>query len=309
MSASIITPTKLTDAMLVSSTVPESDFAVWAFGTFAVGTKRIMTTGIHKIYECLVAHTSTDATGAPNLNLTGATPKWLDLGPTNRWNMFDDKIGTITRQESPLTVVLHPGPIGGLALLELEGFEATVTVKDLTGDTEVYNRVISLDGTVITSFFDWFFEEFQQRTDITLTDLPSQFFSSELTVSITSPAGSVSCGVCHVGKVSQLGTTQRGATIGIISYSVKQVDAFGNLTILKRGNSKRASLQLLINKSQYNRVYRLLASMDSVLCIYSATSEEGYEPLIVYGVWRDFNIDVTYPFDFITSLEIEGLAQ
>lgn len=309
MSASIITPTKLTDAMLVSSTAPEADFAVWAAGTFAVGAKRIMTTGIHRIYECLLAHTSTDASGAPNLNTSGTAPKWLEIGPTNKWAMFDDKIGTVSTLESPLTVVINPGPVSGLALLELKGRTAEVTLKDQSGGTVVYSRTVDLDGTIVTSFFDWFFAEFAQQTDLTLTDLPSQFFNGELTVSVTSTAGAVSCGVCLVGKVSSLGQTQQGATIGIISYSVKQTDAFGNLTIVKRQNSKRGSFRMIVEKADLNRVYRTLAAADSVLCIYVATEAPGYEPLILYGIWRDFNLDVSYPDYVLTSIEIEGLAQ
>lgn len=309
MSASIITPTKLTDAMLVSSTAPEADYAVWAAGTFAVGAKRIMTTGIHRIYECLLAHTSTDASGAPNLNQTGTAPKWLELGPTNKWAMFDDKIGTISTLASPLTVVIKPGPVGGLALLELSGRTAEISLKDQTGGVVVYSRTVDLDGTIVTSFFDWFFAEFEQKTDLTLTDLPSQFFNGELTVSVTSTADSVGCGVCLVGKVSSLGQTQMGATIGIISYSVKQTDAFGNLTIVKRQNSKRGSFRMIVDKSDLNRVYRTLAAADSVLCIYVATEAPGYEPLVLYGVWRDFNLDVSYPDYVLTSIEIEGLAQ
>jgi hypothetical protein len=309
MTASIITPTKLTDAMLTSSNAPEDEHAVWAFGTFAVGNRRIMTTGIHRVYECLVAHTSSNAAGAPNVNTSGATPNWLDIAPTNRWAMFDEKIGTITTQASPITVVLEPGPTGGLALLELQGTTATVTAKDQAGGQQVYSRVINLDGTEINSFFEWFFEEYQQKTDVTLTDIPSQYFNIELTVSIESSAGVVACGVCHVGKVYELGKTQMGATSGMISYSVKETDPFGNLTILKRQNSKRASWQIMIDKSRYQRISRLLYSIDAVLCIYIATTEPGFEPLIVYGIMRDFSIAVTYPEHFMTSLELEGLAQ
>ena len=308
MSASIITPTVLTDAMLDSSTIPENDYAVWTAGTYVVGDKRIMTTGLHRIYECLVDHTSSDASGAPNFNLTGATPKWLDIAPTNRWAMFDNKIGTVSTISSPLTVVLSPGPISGLALLELSGSTAEVTLKDQAGGSVVYSRTVDLDGTIITSFFDWFFTEFAQQTDLTLTDLPSQFFSGELTISISSSAATVACGVALVGKVSGLGVSESGTSIGIISYSIKTTDAFGNLTIVQRQNSKRASLRLLIEKEDFNRVYRTLAAVDSVLCIYVATQVAGYESLILYGIWRDFNIDVSYETGFLASLEIEGLT-
>lgn len=306
MSMTVTKPVALTDAMLTSSTAPETDYAVWAFGTFVAGDKRIMTTGLHIIYECLVGHTSVDASGAPNLNTTGATPKWLAIAPTNRWAMFDTKVGTVTALASPLTVVMTPGAISGLALLELSGSQAVITMKTAPAGTTIYSKTVDLDGTIITSFYDWFFEDYTQLTDLNITDLPSQYTGCELTVSITSST-TVGCGVCHIGKVYELGETLMGATVGIVSYSTKTTDAFGNTTVTRRSNSKRNSIKLLTLKSDFNRIYRLLAALDSIACIFSATSQSGFEPLIVYGFWKDFSIDVAYPSHHLTNLEIEGL--
>lgn len=306
MTMTITKPVTLTDAMLTSSTAPETDYAAWAFGTFAVGNRRIMTTGLHIVYECLVAHTSTDATGAPNLNTSGVTPKWLAIAPTNRWAMFDAKVGTVTSVASPLTVVLRPGAVGGVALLELTGRQVVVSMKDAPAGTTVYSKTVVLDGTIIGSFYEWFFEDYVQLTDLNITDLPSQFPSCELTVSLTGTS-TVACGVCHIGSVHTVGDVQYGATVGIVSYSVKSVDAFGNTTVVKRANSKRNSLKVVTAKADFNRIYRLMAALDSVPCIFSATGVSGYEPMIVYGFWKSFSIDVAYFSTHLTDLEIEGL--
>lgn len=304
MTMSIIKPTLLTDAMLTSSTAPETDYAAWSASTsYAVGQRVTRAaSGVHRNFECLVA--GVNAT-APELD-SSASPRWLDLGANNRWAMFDTKVGTVTALSSPLTVVMAPGAISGLALLELTGAQAQITMKTAPGGAVVYARTISLEGGVIESFFEWFFNEPVQRTDLTLTDLPSQFAGCELTVSITG-VGAVACGVCHVGTVHAIGDTLAGATVGIISYSVKKADDFGNITVVKRANSKRNSLKLLTQKSSFNRIYRLLAVLDSVPCIYIGTESEGYDPLIVYGFYRDFSIDVAYPSHHLTNIEIEGL--
>ena len=111
----IIEPHTVTDVMLVSSTVPETDYAAWNAATsYTVGTKVIRTT-THKVYENLIA--GVDAT-LPENATGGATPRWLDLGATNSWAMFDDKVGTATTSASTLTVVLDPGSISGIGLLE-----------------------------------------------------------------------------------------------------------------------------------------------------------------------------------------------
>jgi hypothetical protein len=306
MTMSIIKPVTLTDAMLVSSTAPETDYTAWNAATsYTVGTRVLRSvSGVHKNFENLIA--GINAT-LPELASSGATPRWLDLGANNRWAMFDTKVGTVTTLASPLTVVINPGSITGLALLELTGKQAVITVKDAPAGTTVYSKTVSLDGTIISSFYDWFFEDYAQLTDLTLTDLPGQYANCELTVSITGTSGSVGIGVCHFGKVYAIGSTQYNATVGIISYSSKTVDAFGNTTIIKRANSKRNSLKLVTKKSDFNRIYRLLAALDSVPCVYIGTEAQGYEPLIVYGFYRDFSIDVAYFSTHLCNIEIEGL--
>lgn len=307
MTMSIIKPVTLTDAMLTSSTAAETDYTAWNAATaYVVGDKAMRAvSGVHKNFENLIA--GVNATN-PEDATTGATPRWLDLGATNRWAMFDTKVGTATVLASPLTVVMQPGSVGGVALLELVGAQVVVSMKDAPAGTTVYTDTLSLDGTIITSFYDWFYEDFVQLTDITITDLPTQYVACELTISITSLAGNVECGVCHFGKVYEIGTTQMGASVGIISYSVKTTDAYGAVTVTPRANSKRNTLSLVTDKALFNRNYRLLASLDSIPCIYIATGAAGYEPLIVYGFYKDFSIVVEYYATHLTNLEIEGLV-
>ena len=64
-----------------------------------------------KVYECVQT---------PNKgNTPGAAPLyWALAGPTNRWAMFDSEVSTQTIGDSPLRVVVRPGLINSLALLE-----------------------------------------------------------------------------------------------------------------------------------------------------------------------------------------------
>lgn len=306
MTMKVIKPTIITDAMFVSSTIPETDYPEWNAATSYTVGQRVMraVSGVHRNFENLIA--GVNAT-LPELATTGATPRWLDLGATNRWAMFDSKIGTVSSVTMDLTQVLTPGSISGLAALGLTGRTLQVQVKDVTGGTVVYDKTVSLDGTLITSFYDWFFEDYQQLSDVTLTDLPSQYYNPEVTFKILG-SSTVGCGTYTLGKTYTLGQSQYGATVGIISYSVKQADVFGNITVVKRQNSKRNNLKLMTDKTLFNRTYKLLADLDSVPCIYIGAEALGYEPLIVYGFWKDFSIDVSYPTMNLTNIEIEGLV-
>jgi len=296
----VIKPTVITDAMLVSSTVAEDDHAVWVSGTtYAIGDKRIRTE-THRIYERITAGAGTTPPEDDSTN-------WLDIGPTNRWAMFDDVVGTVTTHDSPLTVVLEPGSVTGLALLELMGRQVQATMKDGPGGTVVYDRTIDLDGTIIESIYDWFFSEFEQRTDAVLTDLPGQFTGCELTITITATSGDAACGVCKPGMVIDIGGTQYGARVGIVDYSKKDRDQWGNTIIVPRAYSKKGTFEVVTEKYRLNKIYRTLVALRATPAVYIGTEYQGYEPLIVYGFFKDFSIDVAYPAHHLCSLEVEGL--
>ena len=119
----VIKPVTVTDAVLISSTAPETDYAAWAAGTaYSVGN-RVIRTSTHRIYERMVAGTTATAPELDSVN-------WIDIAPTNRWAMFDGEVSTQTALASPLTVVIKPGLVNGLALFGLAGTTLVVTVRD-----------------------------------------------------------------------------------------------------------------------------------------------------------------------------------
>lgn len=300
----LIKPYDVTDAMLASSTAPENDYAAWSSATtYAIGDT-VIRTETHRIYESLI---SSNLNKVPEDNTGGTTPAWLDIGPTNRWAMFDNVVGTSTEIASPLTVVLEPGQVGGLALMELSGDTATITMKDASGGTTVYSNTVDLDGSIINSWYDWFFEDYVQLTDVVLTDLPSAYPNCELTISLSISSGNVACGVCKFGSVLTVGDTQWGVGIGITDYSKKDTDAFGNTVIVERSYAKREDFKIEVDPAEFNRIFRTLAALRATPVVWIGTEVEGFLPLIVYGFYKDFNIDVAYHALFYCTLEIEGL--
>ncbi|MGZ8172875.1 MULTISPECIES: hypothetical protein [Methylobacter] len=298
----LINPTDVTDTMLVSSTAPENDYPEWDPATaYGIGD-RCIRASTHRSYESLVGNTNF----APETNLTGIAPKWLDIAPTNQRAMFDNVVGTVTTVAGPLTVVLRPGGVSGVGLLECSGSATNVVLKDAPGGTIVYSRAVSLDATVIDDVVDWFFQPYEQRTQVVLTDLPIQYANPELTITITG-SGIVGCGVCKFGSAITIGDTQYGATAGIIDYSVKTKDSFGNYAFREGAYSKKASFKVEIQKKDFNRVYRYLASLRVKPCIYIGVVGAEYEPFTLYGKFNDFLIDVPYSEIYYCSIETEGL--
>ncbi|MGZ9027384.1 MAG: hypothetical protein ACXW2U_08940 [Telluria sp.] len=299
--AKIIKPTVITDAMLASCSVAEPDVGevLWSAGpAYAVGDVRIRTT-THRKYARRTAGTSA---AFPEDDPTN----WRDIGPTNQRALFDRKVGTLTTAPTSMTYVLRPGPISGLGMLEVSGRVAVVTMKDGPGGTVVYERTVDLDGTVVDSVYDWFFGDYEQLTNFVLTDLPQHYGDPELTVQVTSTTD-VAVGVLQVGKVIEVGDTQYGATVGITDFSKKDVDEWGNRDVIEGAYSNRNSLQIMTKKSDFMRIFRVLVALRATPCIYIGVDEAGFEPMIIYGFYKNFSIVVSYATHHLCNLETEGL--
>lgn len=306
LTASAIVPVVITDAMLVSCTTaePAPGEVLWnATTSYTVGQVAVRTTTHHR-YECLIA--GVDATLPEVAALATTSKRWLDLGATNRWAQFDKKIGTATTSTGDLTTVITPGSVEGLALLDLVGRTASVSVKTAPGGAVVYSKTVDLDGSIITSVYDWMFGDFVQKRNVLMTDLPGQYPNAEITVTISSTTGSA-VGVLAVGRVMTIGSTQYGAGAGIINFGKVADDGFGNRTWIEGEWANRVTLPLIANTSDFNRIHRQLAAVRSTPCIYIGSSLDSFEPLVCYGVFRDLYITVPNFPTIDLNLEIDGM--
>ena len=293
----VIAPTTFAAAThLVSSNATELHPA-WAAGTTYAKEARV--DYLTHIYESLV-----------NSN-TGNTPstsptQWLLIGPDNVHSMFDDQVSTATTRTSPLTVVLSPGLCNSLALFGLVGQSVSITITNGTGGPTVYTKTVSLDGTFIFDWYQYFFEPYVQIPELVLVDLPP-YTNARITISL-SGTGTVQVGQCTFGNQHELGDAQYGASIGIIDYSVKSTDEFGTTTFVQRSNSKRLTARLMLHTSQVNRVQQVLTRLRATPAVWLAVpGDTRYAPFSVYGFFKDFTIEVSYPTQSWCSLEVEGL--
>jgi len=295
----LIRPTTLTDAMLTSSTAPETDHPAWSSATaYAVGA-RVILAATHRRYEALAASTNVSPSTDPT--------KWLDLGPTNRWAMFDARVGTATSRTGSLQVGLAPGTIDALALIDTEAESATVTLT--AGGVQVYSRsqTFNVGGVAIDNWFSWFFEQLGQKTSMLFLDVPV-YAAGQLSVTLTrdNPADSVSCGTLLVGRQLSLGDTEHGADIGIIDYSRKETDQFGVTSVVERAFAKRMTAKVVMPTDAIDDIHRSLAALRATPVLWIGS--ESFESLTVYGFYKEFSIDIAYPTVSYCSLTIEGLT-
>ncbi|MGV6473510.1 hypothetical protein [Azotobacter vinelandii] len=294
----IIKPIEITESILVSSSVPEDDYAAWSAATaYAVGDRCIRA---HRIYEALIASTNVDpATDASD------PPKWLDLGATNRWRMFDDKVGSLTEQTGSIAVTLAPGTvINSLALFNLRGRTATAVMTDpLEG--EVYRREVSLVDAGVSDWYEWFFAPIGRRTDIVLLDLPA-YGTAELSVTIDNVSDMAACGHLVTGSQAEIGVALYGTGVGITDYSRKETDEFGNSIVIERAFSKRAEFDVIVDTVRVGLVQRLLASIRARPAVW--IGEASYEATVLFGFFKDFSISISGPQVSDATITVEGLT-
>lgn len=297
----LITPTTITPAMITACNVPENDYAAWSSGTsYTAGNRCIYS---HKIYECLIANSNAQ----PDLNTGGLTPKWLDTGYDNRWKMFDAVVGSQTSQATNISVTVTPGMIDSIALLDVDADSIEITMVDPIEGTVYHDTVdMVMKGTVVDAY-TYFFSPIITDDAAVLLGIPP-YASAAITVSITKTGGTAKVGTLIFGMKKSMGGTRYNPTIGIIDYSKKEVDAFGNYVVLQRTYSKRMSCELLVDNTMVDDLQKTLAGYRATPLVWVGDDEGTFSSMIIYGFYKSFSISIPYPTSSLCSLEIEGLS-
>lgn len=284
---------------LVFSNIPEADHPVYnAATTYAIGDRVIY---LHRKYESLRA---TNLNHTPGVDAS-QPPYWLDIGPTNRYAMFDGKVGTqTTSASSNITVVIKNGLLNGLSFMEMDAAKVQVALSTATG--VVYTNTIDLSTNNIDDWYEYFTTDIVRATDSVVTDVPA-YLTGVLTVVVSSPTGTVKCGNLVAGTLFDLGSTESSPTVSIIDYSVKQTDAFGNPTLVERAFSKRMNAKMLLPSSRVDSLVKKLASVRAKPCVFIG-AKNVFESLIVYGYYKDFEVDIAYANTSYCTLQVEGLT-
>lgn len=298
----VIKPAEMTDAKLAAASIaePASGETAWNAATAYNVNDLAIRTQTHRVYRRKVAGTTATAPESDPTN-------WEDVGPTMRWAMFDDQVSTASSASSTVSVTVNVGYVNALALVGVVGTSLSVVLKDTPGGNTVYTRTVALDGTIIVDWFQYFFEPYVQLGEVVLADLPL-YFNAQLIVTVTR-TGTVAIGNLLFGLYYDLGEAQYGATAGITDYSVKETDDLGVTTFVPRSFAKRMTARMFVDAAQMNKVQRVLADVRATPCVWIGADDTTlYAPLVVYGWYRDFQLEVAYPTQALVSLEVEGLT-
>ena len=236
---------------------------------------------------------------------------WLDLGADNKHAMFDNVVATSTTATTSLTVVLSPGQtFDSIALININASVVSISVTDGVGGPVVYENTVGLSSETIVDWYGYFFyDPLLKRTQAIFYNIPS-YQNAVVTITLENSVGEqVSVSTLTYGTLFNIGATQYGVSAGIVDYSVKTTDEFGNTTFVRRAYSKRLSAQVAVKNSDLNRVQSLLYGLRATPAVWIASDSPTFEEaMIVYGWYRDFTTEIAYPTYSLISIELESLT-
>lgn len=300
-----IRPTAITDARLSSSTVPETDFAAWNAATAYVVGNQVIRTATHSIYKRAVAGTTATAPESDTIN-------WTRTGPTNRWALFDSKLNTVTSAADSLTVVLAPGRLNALALLGVDCSTVAVTLE--AGGGTVYSASFDMDsGAQVGDWYQYFYEPVYQQSELLITDLLDAalldipaYGEGVLTVTLSRPGGTVSCGMLVVGLVTTIGETQYEAEVSIRDFSIKDPDPFAATPLLERDYSKRLNATVVVEVRNVDSVTKTVSRYRATNVVWIGSTVYGCT--VIYGFLADWKMVLQNKVQSKFTAQIEGMT-
>lgn len=266
--------------------------------TYALGDRAQDNTA-HLIYESIqagnIGHALTDAA------------YWIEVGPTNAWKVFDTSNSTQTAQASSMSYTIRPASsINSFAALNVTG--ATSIRVRLTHPSygTVYDKTTDLASIPAEpGWWQWFFGTRTAPPLMVATDLPG-LPGCDLVVDFVGTVD-LAVGVLLFGQMRSIGLGVRmGARVGIQDYSRKETNDFGDTVLVLRAFAKRASFDIPIASEQVDAAIEYLSTVRATPCLWIGSNL--YASTVVFGFYKDFDVNIAYRNVSECSLNIEGLT-
>jgi len=291
-------------SMLVSTTAVETVSAWDTLTAYAVGDEVLHDDAI---WVNLIAGSGQDPS-IWNTDEQGnsADQHWRYKQPDNQSAMFAGGTTTASVANSTLTVVFEPGAYTNAVLLKgLVGATVSLLVEDPATSTTVYDSgTVSIDETLITDWYEYFFEESVFKDHMLFSEIPP-YTTLRMTVTVSAPSGDVACAVCSFGNLYDMGSVKYGANVGIMDFSKKITDEFGNTRLDQGKFADTLEATLVMDRVRFAKIKRMLSDLRATACGWILSDPDS---AVFYGWVTDFSLSIEYPTYIECRIEVEGLV-
>ena len=260
--------------------------------------------------EVLVGIDVYESASAGNLgNDPASSQEWFRVRTSNEFAFLDlERGGRSSVVGTGRVAVRLPNHCDSVTLVD---FSATlVAVATSRTVTDSYSNAVA----VYRSSFQDFGAELPtslflgELADNAITASHVQFSVDIVSLELRSPE-SAELGELVVGNAFEPGHAQYGLSTGIIDFSRKETDEYGNWQVVRRGFSKRLEMNVWVDKENYNPTLRRLFALRATPTVFVGTDLIDFaEGGIAFGYYRDFSVVISYPTFTVLSIEVESLA-
>lgn len=299
----ILKPLAVTDVTLVSSNVPENDAPVYAAGTTYAAKALVMYK--HSVYESAAD------------NNVGNTPdlkpdKWVRVRATNRWRLFDGTNSSRTEQATTISYVFAPEvPITMVAALNLaKCTSARVRLVDpsLPVESQTYYDVTQSPGPrpIKADWWEWFFGIWSPGLSYCLFQGLPVRPGAYVMVDLVGGTG-LAIGMLMYGQPRSWGMgVLQGARVGRRSYSRREVNDFGDFSLVRRPSAKQGSFETLLDVNEVDAVQDYLDAIDASVCLFVGSSKRN--ATVIYGVYQNNEVLLKHARYSILQIDILGVT-
>lgn len=277
-----------------------NEVAYSAVATYAIGDYVASGTRVYK---------GLTASNTGNTPLTSPV-NWLDVGPINQWAMFDLLRNTASVAAGTQTFVLTPGL--RCDTLGFVGVVAdTIRVQVSSLGVTYYDQTKTLSvSSYIGNWYDFFFATFTQKNTSLFTNL-TPYTNMIITITIARASGNVKVGSLVLGNANDMGAIQYNPKNTATNYSRIVRNDYGEASLTPRRSVPRSSQVSWLAKE---KVQALLNLRDNVLngapalyCGLTDVDHSYFDPLLVLGVYKQLDADLSYTNIAQITSEIEEL--
>lgn len=306
----IMEPIAITDALLISSDVPEDDAAAWSAAVDYATDAEVISTTTHRVYRAVQASGPGNG-GAVDPTTDTDAVYWTDFGATNRWRCFDDRLNTQSSRAGSIQIELALSNLSdGLAFFNMEVDSIRVQVFNADSPAiKVYDQTFTMiDNSERVSWFRWFYAPIERRRRIvpTLSLIGRDGFM--LRVTATRTGGTAKIGMILLCRTYDLGTVTAGTGVSFADFSGKDRDPFGNPVIAERPWVDKVSYTFMASTQQIQRIRSRIAANRVRPAVYVMDALTDQYGTTAYGIVDRFDApDLGFNKTFC-QLEIEGYA-
>jgi hypothetical protein len=310
----VMVPVTVTDAILTSCNIPETDYSAWSAATTYARGDFCISTATHTVYRSLTAGNINHDPDLEQVALADpliddpSPVNWQVISATNRWKLFDKKPSVQAAYASTITATLTPGVfIDAVAGFGIDA--ATVRVQMVDGATTVYDQTISLqDDSIVIDWLSYFFEPILRRDEFLIQSLPL-YANATTTITLTNTGATVKAGQLIIGSTSELGETGIGNTdFSGVDFSYVNQDEFGDLTTVVRAATRANNFEVFVENSRLLYLDIIMRGLRGGVPAVWIGDDDSLKAAINYGFWTAYrNLYKSADFSLI-NLQIQGIV-